>query len=147
MHVKQLITSEAFQMIPRKAIFVSRRKTALWKSRRSGQSAHLENLRSQDSNLHIPQIYCNTLLSTNSTHSWRGVGVSWSHVHPLNRTLRQWVTRIIAMCFQMMCWDERRDYNTQYSEESPRCWKILFSQVSSYPDDDALSTQFQTLVV
>ena len=84
MHVKQLTTSEAFQTVPRKAICVSRRKSftsSLRKNCRSGKSAHLEYLRSHDSHLHITQIYCNTLLSTNSTHSCRGAGVSWTHTY------------------------------------------------------------------
>lgn len=93
MHVKQLTTSWAFQMIPRKAcvcVCVYQDVKALQVSPLErvtggdGQSAAAcRCLRSQDSYLHIPQIYCNTLLSTNSTASVpRGVGgVSWTHTY------------------------------------------------------------------
>lgn len=81
MHVKQLTTSQAFQMIPRKASVYQEDVKALQASaylslsqrrrrkgdegRASGQSGALcRYLRSQDSYLHIPQVYCNTLLPT-----------------------------------------------------------------------------------
>lgn len=74
MHVKQLTTSQAFQMIPRKAIVyqdVKALQVCLLKERQVGAKVPRPcgYLRSQDSYLHIPQIYCNTLLSTNSTAS------------------------------------------------------------------------------
>lgn len=73
MHVKQLTTSQAFQIILRKAC-VSRRKsfTSFSLERATGGSKSATTcgyLRSRDSYLHIPQIYCNTLLSTNGTAS------------------------------------------------------------------------------
>lgn len=77
MHVKQLTTSQAFPMIPRKASVyqedVKALQVSLSRERATGgvggggegQSVALcRYLRSQDSYLHIPQIYCNTLLST-----------------------------------------------------------------------------------
>lgn len=73
MHVKQLTTSQAFPMIPRKAsvyqedvkalqVSLSRERATGWGG--GGGVALCRYLRSQDSYLHIPQIYCNTLLST-----------------------------------------------------------------------------------
>lgn len=75
MHVKQLTTSQAFQIIPRKAIVDQDMKALQVLSDKEPQTGEEKRqpgfLRSHDSNLHIPQIYCNTLLSTNSTHdSW-----------------------------------------------------------------------------
>lgn len=74
MHVKQLTTSQAFQLIPRKASVYQEDVKALQESlsrkRATGEGAGSQSgalcryLRSQDSYLHIPQIYCNTLLST-----------------------------------------------------------------------------------
>lgn len=86
MHVKRLTTSQAFLIIPRKAIVyqdVKALQVSLCKEEHEVAKCHnLHYLRSQDSNLHIPQIYCNTLLSTNSTHSFlTEAGVSWTHTY------------------------------------------------------------------
>lgn len=88
MHVKQLTTSQAFQMIPRKAsvypedgkavcLSVSREK-ATTEGGGGGQSGALcRYLRSQDSYLHIPQVYCNTLLSTKTVQPAARRGSRW----------------------------------------------------------------------
>lgn len=86
MHVKQVTTSQAFQIIPRKAIVyqdVKALQVSLLKSGgRQPKRRRPRYLRSQDSYLHIPQIYCNTLLSTNSTAGARErTGVSWTHTY------------------------------------------------------------------
>ncbi len=60
----------------------------------------LDYLRSQDRNLHIPQIYCDTFLPTNSkSRPFRSEGADVSHTHtknPQNRTLRLWGFRLCA---------------------------------------------------
>lgn len=122
MHVKQLTTSQAFQIIPRKAIVyqdVKALQVSLLKSGRRRLKRHdLRYLRSQDSYLHIPQIYCNTLLSTNSTAGvLREEPVLAGLTHtPTEQNITTMGDLIIAMCFQMVCYDsEQQDYNTQYS--------------------------------
>lgn len=123
MHVKQLTTSQAFQIIPRKAIVyqdVKALQVSLLKSGRRQLKRHnLRYLRSQDSYLHIPQIYCNTLLSTNSTAGVLGeepVLAGLTHT-PTEQNITTMGDLIIAMCFQMVCYDseQQEDYNTQYS--------------------------------
>lgn len=123
MHVKQLTTSQAFQIIPRKAIVyqdVKALQVSLLKSgRRRLRRRDPRYLRSQDSYLHIPQIYCNTLLSTNSTAGVpRGEPVLAGLTHtPTEQNITTMGDLIIAMCFQMVCYDseQQEDYNTQYS--------------------------------
>lgn len=88
MHVKQLTTSQAFQMIPRKAIVyqdVKALQVSLLKESTGGgkSAATCGYLRSQDSYLHIPQIYCNTftVYEQYSQHPARRAGVSWTHTY------------------------------------------------------------------
>lgn len=118
MHVKQITTSQAFQFncVSRKSFAsfsLEERRAAAKVPRPTGY------LRSQDSYLHIPQIYCNTLLSTNSTAR---VPREEPAITGLTRTpTEQNVTTmdglIIAMCFPMVCCDgeRREDYDTRYS--------------------------------
>lgn len=125
MHVKQINTSQALQTIPRKSKCVSRRKsfTSLlsWKSDRRRRNCH--DLRVIWGHgtviLHIPQIYCNTLLSTNSTASiLREEPVLAGLTHtPTEQNITTMGDLIIAMCFQMVCYDseQQEDYNTRYS--------------------------------
>lgn len=125
MHVKQLNTPQALQTIPRKSKCVSRRKsfTSLlsWKSDRRRRNCH--DLRviwgHRTVILHIPQIYCNTLLSTNSTASILReepvlAGLTRT---PTEQNITTMGDLIIAMCFQMVCYDseQQEDYNTRYS--------------------------------
>lgn len=134
MHVKQLTTSQASQTIPRKVTVYQDIKalqvSLLKRVTGGGKSAAARGyLRSQDSYLHIPQIYCNTLLSTNST---AGVPQEEPVLAGLTRTpTEQNITTmgdlVIAMCFRMVCYDSERqeDYNTQYSislasEDNPK---------------------------
>lgn len=114
MHVKQLTTSQAFQIIPRKAIVdqdIKLYKSSLIKSHRQARkSANLDYLRSHDSNLHIPQIYCNTLLSTNSTHdSWGAPVVSeLTRSTPTEQNIISTTMGnilILAMCCDGVCYD------------------------------------------
>lgn len=113
MHVKQINTSQALQTIPRKSKCVSRRKsfTSLlsWKSDRRRRNCH--DLRviwgHRTVILHIPQIYCNTLLSTNSTASiLREEPVLAGLTHtPTEQNITTMGDLIIAMCFQMVCYE------------------------------------------
>jgi len=106
MHVKRLTTSQAFLIIPRKAIVyqdVKALQVSLCKEQRQAVAKchNLHYLRSQDSNLHIPQIYCNTLLSTNSTHSFlteRLVLAGLTRT-PTEQNITTMGILIIAMCF------------------------------------------------
>lgn len=88
-------------------------------------------LRSQDSYLHIPQIYCNTLLSTNSTASILREELVLAGLTrtPTEQNITTMGGQIIAMCFQMVCYDseQQEDYNTQYSislasEDNPQLY-------------------------
>lgn len=124
MHVKQLNTSQAFQMIPRKAIVyqdVKALQVTLLKERQAEAKVPqpVGYLRSQDSYLHIPQIYCNTLLSTNSTASIPREELVLAGLTriPTEQNITTMGGLIIAMCFQMVCYDseQQEDYNTQYS--------------------------------
>ena len=124
MHVKQLTTSQAFQMIPRKAIVyqdVKALQVSLLKELTGGgkSATTCGYLRSQDSYLHIPQIYCNTLLSMNSTASIPREELVLAGLTrtPTEQNITTMGDLIIAMCFQMVCYDseQQEDYNTQYS--------------------------------
>ncbi len=72
----------------------------------------LDYLRSQDRNLHIPQIYCDTFLPTNSkSRPFRSEGADVSHTHtknPLNRTLRLWGFRLCASTWCAMIVNDRK---------------------------------------
>lgn len=73
-----------FKLYPEKQLCIRRKSftSVSLESGRRGRNAPPVYLRSQDSYLHIPQIYCNTLLSTNSTASVpTGAGVSWTHTY------------------------------------------------------------------
>lgn len=60
-------SSQAFQMIPRKAInFFKTYEVSSKKKRGKQKMPRVDYLRSQNRNLHIPQIYCDTFLPTNS---------------------------------------------------------------------------------
>lgn len=76
-------------------------------------------LRSQDSYLHIPQIYCNTLLSTNSTASLLQEELVLAGLTrtPTEQNITTMGDLIVAMCFLMVRYDseQQEDYNTQYS--------------------------------
>lgn len=136
MHVKQLTTSQAFQMIPRKAIVyqdVKALQVSLLKERQAEAKVPrpVGYLRSQDSYLHIPQIYCNTLLSTNSTASILREELVLAGLTrtPTEQNITTMGGLIIAMCFQMVCYDseQQEDYNTQYSislasEDNPKLY-------------------------
>lgn len=152
MHVKQLNTSQALQTIPRKSKCVSRRKsfTSLlsWKSDRRRRNCH--DLRviwgHRTVILHIPQIYCNTLLSTNSTASiLREEPVLAGLTHtPTEQNITTMGDLIIAMCFQMVCYDseQQEDYNTRYSislasEDNQK----LYCTVKTLPRPKKLHTQ------
>lgn len=78
------------------------------------------HLRSQDSYLHIPQIYCNTLLSTNSTARIlrEEPAITGLTRTPTEQNVTTMDGLVIAMCFPMVCCDgeRREDYDTQYSE-------------------------------
>lgn len=124
MHVKQLTTSQAFQMIPRKAIVyqdVKALQVSPLKERQGGgeSATACGYLRSQDSYLHIPQIYCNTLLSTNSTASILGEELVLAGLTrtPTEQNITTMGDLIIAMYFQTVCYDseQQEDYNTRYS--------------------------------
>lgn len=137
MHVKQLSTSQAFQMIPRKLCnCVSRHKsfTSFSVETVTGRGKVPRPagiLRSQDRYLHIPQIYCNTLLSTNSTASILReepvlAGLTRT---PTEQNITMTGGLIITMCFQMVCYDseQQEDYITQYSinlasEDNPKMY-------------------------
>lgn len=123
MHVKQLNTSQAFQMIPRKATVYQDVKALQVSSRQRVTgggiiTATREYLRSQDSYLHIPQIYCNTLPSTNSTAGGPREAPALAGLTrtPTEQNITTMGGLVIAMCFQMVCYDgEQQDYNTQHS--------------------------------
>lgn len=89
----------------------------------------------QDSNLHIPQIYCNRLPSTN-----RGAGAMLdSHVHPLNRTLRRWVTLNSAVLRDgVLGWlNDRRTTITTILRRNPGRQKYFFLLIlSSHPAEN-----------
>ncbi len=76
----------------------------------------LDYLRSQDRNLHIPPIYCDTFLPTNSkSRPFRSEGADVSHTHtknPLNRTLRLWGFRLCASTWCAMIVNDRKTHFT-----------------------------------
>lgn len=111
-------------MIPRKASVyqdVKALQVSLFKERQAAakRATTCGYLRSQDSYLHIPQIYCNTLLSTNSTASVprKELVLAGLTRTPTEQNITMMGDLIIAMCFQMVCYDseQQEDYNTRYS--------------------------------
>lgn len=124
MHVKQLTTSQAFQMIPRKAIVyqdVKALQVSLLKERQAAakmpRPAGIWGHRTVICIFHksIATRYC---LQTVQPASLREELVLAGLTHtPTEQNITTMGDLIIAMCFQMVCYDseQQEDYNTRYS--------------------------------